>query len=338
MTFTICRISAGICCIVTLDMCFMTSDIAGQAPVVSIIIISYNTKDMTLECLRTVVDQTTVPYELIVMDNASTDGSAEAIAAEFPDIQLMAETENHGFAGANNIVATHAKGEYLLLLNPDTLVLDGAIDKLVAFGQRTPEAGIWGGKTLWGDRTLNAGSCWGKLTLWNVFCRASGLTGVFSGSELFNSEAYGNWDRSTERDVDIVTGCFLLIKRDFWHALGGFDLSFIMYGEEADLCLRATQAGASPRVTPDAVIVHYGGASQKVRADKQIRVIKGKITLIDRHFPRWQRWIGRNLFALWPWSRAMVGRFRGAGGEQSVWAEIWRRRAEWIDGYPPLKD
>jgi len=101
---------------------------SSAAPLVSIIIISYNTRQMTLDCIQSVIDQTTVPYELIVMDNASDDGSAEAIATAFPDIPLMAEETNHGFAKANNLAAVHAKGEYLLLLNPDTIVLDGAID------------------------------------------------------------------------------------------------------------------------------------------------------------------------------------------------------------------
>ncbi len=307
----------------------MTSD-----PLVSVLIISYNTRQMTLDCIRSVIDQTTVPYELIVMDNASEDGSAQAIAEAFPDIMFLPETENHGFAKANNLAAKHARGEYLLLLNPDTLVLDGAIDKLVAFAQKRPEAKIWGGHHLDGDREPSMDSCWGKLTLWNVLCRTTGLTGLFPKSGFFNSEAYGDWDRTTERKVDIVIGAFMLLKTRFWHELGGFDLRYIMYGEETDLCLRAAKAGATPMMTPEAVIVHYGAGSQKVRADKQIRVIKGKMTLIDTHFPAWQRPIGRTLFALWPLTRSWVAGLRD--GDKS-WAEIWSRRNEWWAGYPPLE-
>ena len=210
---------------------------------------------------------------------------------------LLAETANHGFAGANNLAARRARGEYLLLLNPDTLVLDGAVDRLLAFARANPRAGIWGGRTLYGDRSLNPASCWGRMTLWNLFCRASGLTGVFPRSELFNSEAYGGWDRGSERAVDIVTGCFLMIRRETWEALGGFDPAFFMYGEEADLCLRARALGAAPRVTPEAEIVHYGGAADTVRADKMVRLLSGKISLIDRHFPAWQRPLARGLFA-----------------------------------------
>ena len=109
------------------------SQVALTGPILSILVISYNTREMTLDCLRSVRSQTTTPYELIVLDNASTDGSAAAIAAEFPEIMLLAEPVNHGFAKANNLAAAQARGEYLLLLNPDTVVLDGALDTLLAF-------------------------------------------------------------------------------------------------------------------------------------------------------------------------------------------------------------
>ena len=114
--------------------------------------ISYNTRAMTIECLGSVVAETTAPYELIVVVNASPDGSAAAIAAAFPDLRLIASAENLGFAKGNNLAAREAKGAYILLLNPDTLVLDHAIDRPVAFAERTPRAGIWGGRTLHGER------------------------------------------------------------------------------------------------------------------------------------------------------------------------------------------
>jgi GT2 family glycosyltransferase len=309
-------------------------------PALSVIVVSYNTRAMTLDCLASLREQTRADFETIVVDNASTDGSAEAIAGRFPDMTLMAETANHGFAGANNLAARRARGEYLLLLNPDTLVLDGAVDRLLAFARANPRAGIWGGRTLYGDRSLNPASCWGRMTLWNLFCRASGLTGVFPRSELFNSEAYGGWDRDTEREVDIVTGCFLMIRRETWEALGGFDPAFFMYGEEADLCLRARALGAAPRVTPEAEIVHYGGAADTVRADKMVRLLSGKISLIDRHFPAWQRPLARGLFQAWPLSRMIATRALGAvTGRASTrasaasWSEIWARRAEWREGW-----
>ena len=134
--------------------------VAAAAPVLSILVVSYNTRAMTLDCLRSVVAETRTPYELIVLDNASADGSAEAVAAEFPQARLIASPENLGFAEGNNVAAQEARGEYLLLLNPDTLVLRGSLDRLLDFARAEPGAGIWGGRTLFADGRLNPSSCW----------------------------------------------------------------------------------------------------------------------------------------------------------------------------------
>lgn len=308
-----------------------------MTPVFSILVISYNTRDMTLACLRSIIAQTQTPHEIIVLDNASTDGSAMAIAAEFPGITLLANTQNHGFARANNIAAKHARGAFLLLLNPDTVVLDGALDRLMAFAQRVPAARIWGGRTVFADGSANPASCWRRMNLWNLFCRATGLTGIFRNSPLFNSEAYGGWDRMSERDVDIVTGCLFLISRQDWESLGGFDPAFFMYAEEADLCLRArTALHARPRVTPEVVVVHHGGASETVRADKMVRLLRAKRDLIRRHFPAWQRPVAKALFDVVPMTRflaftviARLGRRSTAMETAGVWTEIWKRRTEW---------
>src|SRR5690606_9249085 len=119
-------------------------------PTLSIIVVSYNTRGLTCECIRSVFDQTKRDaFELMVLDNASTDGSADAIEAEFADrVRLIRSRQNLGFAGGNNRAAETATGDYLLLLNPDTVVLDHAIDRLLDFAARTPDAGIWGGRTL----------------------------------------------------------------------------------------------------------------------------------------------------------------------------------------------
>ena len=323
------------------------------APVVSIVVVSYRTLAMTLACLASIAAETRAPHEVIVIDNASPDGSAEAIAKGFPDAVLMAERDNHGFARANNIAAARARGEYLLLLNPDTVILEGAIDRLLDFAREAPSARIWGGRTVFADGRLNATSAWRRMSLWNIACRSLGLTRVFAASPLFNSEGYGGWDRGTRRRVDIVTGCFLMIARADWEALGGFDPAFVMYGEEADLCLRAARdLGARPMVTPEATIVHHGGASDRVAADRVVATLRAKAELLDRHLPAWQRPLARRLFRLWPLSRGLsLGAARrlrrggagdgpghrhaaGSAGEGAeVWREVWARRAEWRDGF-----
>jgi len=292
---------------------------------------------MTLECLRSLFAETTdLLYEVLVLDNASTDGSAEAIEAEFGNrIVLEKSNINYGFAGGNNRMASHAKGKYILLLNPDTIVLDGAVQRLVAFAKRKPTAGIWGGRTLFGDHSLNPTSCWGDQTLWTLILAASGLSSLFRNSGVFNPEALGGWDRNGERDVDIVTGCFFLITRELWDTVGGFDETFFMYGEEADLCLRARALGAAPTVTSDATIIHYGGASEKVPADKYIKLLRAKSLLIVRHFPPYLCDIGNWLLSMWPFTRSLAHRILAALGRKpseenaKLWREVWRRRSEW---------
>ncbi len=305
----------------------------------SIIIVSYNTREMTLACIRSVLDQAkSDDFEIIVLDNASTDGSAAALREEFgTQIRLFAHEDNVGFAGGNNLAAEHAQGEFLLLLNPDTVVLDHAIDRLVAFSQEHPDAGIWGGRTVFEDGSLNPASCWRRTTLWSLLCQACGFGRALRNSPVFNPEGYGGWPRDTIRRVDIVSGCFFLIRRDMWKKLEGFDLTYFMYGEEADLCHRARALGANPIVTPNATIVHYGGASEKVRAEKVIRLFKAKSTLIRRHWVAWKVPFGIWLLSAWPLSRAFqfrISRILGRTSESSkAWAEVWQRRREWIGGY-----
>ena len=311
-------------------------------PILSIVIVSYNTKDMTLACLASVYAQTKIPFEVIVVDNASPDGSAAAIAAAYPQVTLLAETDNLGFGPAHHVAMPHAVAPWVLLLNPDTLVLDGALDKLLTFAQATPEAGIWGGRTVFADGQLNPASCWGRMTLWSLFCRTSGLTAIFPKSEVFNPEAFGAWSRDTQRQVDIVSGCFFLLKRDTWDDLGGFDPLFRMYGEEADLCLRGIAQGLRPMVTPTATIVHYGAASDTVRADKVVRLLSAKVSLIQRHFGPVRGFIARQLLRLWPMTRAwglhIFATFTGrkqARAKAQEWDQVWRRRVDWQDGFTP---
>jgi GT2 family glycosyltransferase len=300
----------------------------------SVLIISYNTRDLTLACLGSLYQQTRGGLEVVVVDNASTDGSADAIAAAFPQARLIRSEQNLGFAAGNNLAAAEAKGDYLLLLNPDTVIMDGAVDKLLEFAQANPQAGIWGGRTVFADGTLNPASCWARQTPWSVFCVATGLSSLFRRSRVFNREGYGGWARDCVRQVEIVSGCFLLIRRDLWEQLGGFDPAFFMYGEEADLCLRAAALGARPMMTPEATIVHHGGASERVRGEKLVRLLKAKVLLIRRHWPR-GGWFGVACLTTWPLTRAAawsaLGVVRGGRARDSAreWWGVWKRHGEW---------
>lgn len=308
-------------------------------PDLSILIVNWNTRDMTLACLRTLWAATHhTRFEIILVDNGSADGSAEAIAAAFPQVRLLAERRNHGFALANNIAAHHARGRFLLLLNSDTQVLDGAIDRLMAFARAHPGAHIWGGRTLFADGTLNPTSVWGRISGWSALSFALGLRGLFPQSRFFNPEGLGGWPRDAVRQVDIVSGCFLLIERTFWHALGGFDARFFMYGEEADLCARARAMGARPMMTPEATILHHGGASAASHAAKIAYVMGARIGLIDRHLTGGPRLAGKAASILHVAFRALgfslmallrPARFAGPARE---WRQAWAARATWRSG------
>ncbi len=306
--------------------------------------VNWNTREMTLACVKSIYAETrATSFEIILVDNGSQDGSADAIASTFPQVRLIAETRNHGFARANNMAAEKARGQYLLLLNTDTLILDGAIDRLVDAARAFPQALIWGGRTLFGDGQINPSSVWGRITGWSAVCFALGLRSLFRGSALFNSEGLGDWQRDSLRQVDIVSGCFLLIPRAFWMRLGGFDPKFFMYGEEADLCARARALGARPLMTPDARIIHYGGGSAASHATKIAYVMGARMGLIDRHLSGVERQIGRTatqahvvLRACAYWVLAGL-RPRRFGPTAREWGRAWAQRAQWRYGPSPVE-
>lgn len=308
---------------------------SASDPELSVIVVNWNTRDMTIACLESLYRETRgISFEVLLIDNGSHDGSADAIAERFPQVRLLRETANHGFAKANNIAAKVARGEYLLLLNSDTVVLDSAVDRLMAFARAAPQARIWGGRTVYGDGNLNIGSAWGRQTVWSAFCFATGLSLLLSRFSLFDPEAMRGWDRGSEREVDIVSGCFLLIERALWEDLDGFDQAFFMYAEEADLCLRARKWGARPRVTPAATIIHYGGASATSNSQAVRRVIRAKVALARKHMGPLRARVVHGLYLLAAALRragyTLLSAVSGKGTDNAkVWDAVWQDRGTW---------
>jgi N-acetylglucosaminyl-diphospho-decaprenol L-rhamnosyltransferase len=305
----------------------------------SVVVVTYRCRDVARACLASLYEGTGgVSFEVIVVDNASGDGTEQMVREEFPQARLFALEDNIGFGQAVNLAAEHANGEFLLLLNPDTVVHAGMVEELVGFARRLPEPAICGGRTLRPDGRLDPGSCWGAPTLWSLFCFATMLSTAFKGSRLFDPESLGGWKRDSVRDVDIVTGCLLLAPRLLWLELGGFDPRFFMYGEDADLSLRAAGAGVRRVITPDAVVTHEVGVSSESRPDKVLLLFRGKATLLRKHWGPVRSRIGvallvsgvglRTLEALVP------GRGRAAGRRRaSAWPAVWRARSDWVRGY-----
>lgn len=305
----------------------------------TVVVVSYNTRDLTLRALETLfANAGQVTMHVVVWDNASADGSADAIADAFPQVELIRSPDNVGFAQANNEVIERIDTEHVLLLNPDTETHPNAIANLLQFARKNPTAGIVGGRTVFPDGSLNIASCWNRITLWSLFCRAVGLTSLFPDSTLFNPEAIGGWQRDSVRHVDIVVGCFLMAQTRVWKELGGFRTKYFMFGEEADLCLRAKAAGYDPMITPDAQIMHLVGASYTASQERVVKVLRGRTTLIRDHWPKWKVPLG--LFLVWfasatrlSFSRLKPDAGTAADSPRDKWDYVWQQRSEWLKGY-----
>ena len=310
---------------------------AASPAELTVIVVTWNTRDLTLRCLETLFENTSgVDMRVIVADNNSHDGSADIIAERFPQVDLIRNPGDFGFARANNEATQLVDSEWILLLNPDTEVHPNAIKNLLAFSKQHPEAGVTGGRTVFPNGSLNKTSCWNKMTPWSLFCQMSGLSVIFKQSEFFNPESMGGWKRDSVRHVDIVTGCLFMIQAGLWKKLGGFDHRYFMYGEEVDLCLRAAELGYRPMITPDAEIMHIGGAA----APKGVRMLQNwtsKATIVRGHWPKPLVPVG--LVELWlccatrALAYATIGKLTGRNTAENEWLMMWSKRREWLKGY-----
>ena len=232
---------------------------------VSILIVNWNTREILRDCLKSIYEQTRdLAFEVIVIDNASEDGSPQMVKEDFKEVILVENSTNRGFAAANNQAMAMAKGRYVLLLNSDTVVLDNAIAKTVVFADAHPEGAVVGCRILNPDKTRQEG-CFMFPSLLNLLLSATYLYKLFPRSKFFGRESMTWWMRDDEREVDVVTGCFMLIRRDAIEQVGVMDEQFFMYGEETDWCYRFKKAGWKCLFSPAGAIIHIGRASSKAR-------------------------------------------------------------------------
>jgi hypothetical protein len=228
---------------------------------VSIIIVNWNTCDIIRDCLKSIYEQTCdITFEVIVVDNASSDSSVTMVRAEFPRLILIENTENRGFAAANNQGIAIANGRYNLLLNPDTVILDGAIQKSVIFAEQQPTCGVVGIRNDRPDGTL-VKNCFQFASIQNMMISLFGLHRLFPRNRFLGRERMTWWDYLTTRQVDVVAGCFMLVRREAIDLVGGMDEEYFMYGEEMDWCWQLQRAGWKTFYYPEARIMHYGGMS-----------------------------------------------------------------------------
>jgi GT2 family glycosyltransferase len=306
------------------------ADSADRAPIeVSVIVITYGAREATLHCLASVARQTAhLSAEVTIIDNSPSGDLAREMSIDYPDFRVLPQAANTGFAAAANLAVDSAQGRYLLLLNPDTVVLEGAIDRMLEFANRRPQAGIWGGQTLYEDGRINPTSCRRFPNLWSLFCSAFALDTRYPNSPLFAAMGYGGWQRGDERCVDVICGSFMLVHRSVWDRLGGFSPAFFMYGEDEDFCLRAKQAGLFPAFSPLPKVIHSGSGTERDQGRKIRHLLASRVVLIRAHFSPFAVPFALFLLRLRPW----IGRWFAAPARRELWQNVWAQRRSWLAG------
>ena len=230
------------------------------APAVSVIVVSWNTRDLLRVCLASVRDHLDLPTETIVVDNASTDGSPEMVSAEFPAATVIRNTSNLGFGAANNIGMAAARAPAFLLLNSDARLIDGSIARLAERLEGDPRLGVIGPRLRFEDGRMQASAHrFGSLRL--LALEELGLYKLLPRKKAAELLLGAYWDHTHERHVDWIVGACMLVRREVFEKTGGFDPGIFLYGEEVEWCERVWAAGWQVLFSPEAEVAHVGHAS-----------------------------------------------------------------------------
>lgn len=238
---------------------------APPEPRLSVIIVNLNTRDLLRACLRSLAPaQASGDVEVIVVDNGSSDDSCAMVAAEFPQVRLIALKENRGFAVANNMGMREARGRYFLVLNSDTEVIGDALTQICDFMDSHPDVGALGPKLLNTDGTLQYSCRRFPSFRTALFHRYSLMTRLFPRNRFSSEYLMTDVGHEHTMDVDWVSGAALVVRREVFESLGGFDEGFFMYAEDVDWCYRIKQAGWRVVYLPEARILHHIGQSTRL--------------------------------------------------------------------------
>jgi GT2 family glycosyltransferase len=258
-------------------------EVGMSGPVLSIVIVNWNTQSLLRNCLKSVAEQTNISHEVWVVDNGSTDGSPDMVRLEFPDVHLIANTDNKGFAAANNQALPLCQGEYILLLNSDTVVLEGALDSMVAHMHTHAHVGALGCKLLNADGSLQPSAHHFYGTFRSLV--ENRLTHMLWRRRHRHTPFLTFWDHSNTRQVDWVCGAVVMVRKHVIREVGLLDDSFFMYGEEIDWQMRMVKAGHQVWFLPHAQIIHFGGGSsaQAVTQMKKMEY-KSREMFVEKHY------------------------------------------------------
>jgi GT2 family glycosyltransferase len=227
----------------------------------SIVIICWNDLKVILDCLASIYRETSaISFEVVVSDNGSTDGSLESIRERFPEVRIVENGANLGFARGNNAGIDVACGEYVLILNPDTIIHDRALERLVGYAETRPDAGAFGCRVLNPDGSFQ-NPARPLPTVRGALVSALYVRWLSRLSDAFEADLYCNWAGRTERPIGFQSGCCLMVRRRLLEQLQGFDERFFYHFEETDLCCRIWNSGSRVVFYPGAEITHLGGQS-----------------------------------------------------------------------------
>jgi GT2 family glycosyltransferase/peptidoglycan/xylan/chitin deacetylase (PgdA/CDA1 family) len=253
---------------------------------VSIIIVNFNTKDLLRDCLNSIFHQAgDVDYRVIVVDNASIDGSPEMVKNEFPHVALIENSTNRGYAAACNQGMKVADGRYILLLNSDVLICDSAVEKTVRYADSHSQVGIVGCQ-VWESEDKIMMTCFRFPGITNLLLSTSGLSRLFKHNRLLGREKMQWWQRDSECQVDVVPGVFMLVRREAVEQVGLMDENYFFYSEEVDWCYRFSKAGWKTMFWPGARIIHIGGGAQsskKTPEKSYVLLVKGKLIFFKKN-------------------------------------------------------
>jgi GT2 family glycosyltransferase len=266
-----------------------------KAQNISVIIVSWNACSYLRNCLVSIRETGgELVREIIVVDNASTDGAAEMVAKEFPEVVLIKTGENLGFARANNLGIKRASGSYLALVNSDVIVHQGCFQVLAQFLDENPNAGLVGPNILGGDGLLQR-SCRRLPTVWNTTCRVLALDSVFSQSPFFSGREMRHWKHDNQAEVEVISGCFWLARRTAVDAVGGLDERFFFYAEDVDWCKRFGDAMWKVVFVPSASATHFGGASSNNAPLRfSVEMLRANVT----YWKKYHGFMGQSCFYL----------------------------------------
>lgn len=238
-------------------------------PLVSIVILNYNTRDLLRQTLSSIDSK--VPFEVIVVDNASSDGSVGMVKKEFPHVKLIEAKSNDGFAAGNNQGVRSARGENIMLLNSDTQFVGDSLSPLVQYFDQKPLVGVVTPKLITPDGRIDWSCHRGFPTIWNSLTYFSKIYKFFpSWSRL--GGYHQTWKNlSKAHEVDVVSGAAMLIKREVWDQVGSLDERFFMYAEDIDYCLRVKQAGWQIHYQPEAKVIHHKGLSGTKNKNQKVK-------------------------------------------------------------------